>query len=91
MVLRFDQHGSEMSIRDLHGAGGKAQPALKADTMLPPSLSSLSRQCGILNMSQLYSLHGLLWGELYSLYVDDVRTSQEARSVTERALLFPCR
>jgi hypothetical protein len=36
-------------------------------TTSPPSVSRLSRQCGIVNISQSIGLHGLLRGQLYFL------------------------
>jgi hypothetical protein len=48
-----------------------------------PSVNRLSRQCLILNISQTYRLPQSVMGKvLLYLYVDDVRTSQEAPAST---------
>jgi hypothetical protein len=45
----------EMSARKLHGMGEGVKPDRRVRlTILPPSLSRLSRQCGILDISEPY-------------------------------------
>jgi hypothetical protein len=48
----------------------------------PPSVSGLSRQCAILNISQPYRPPWPVTRTALFLYVDDVRTSQETRAST---------
>jgi hypothetical protein len=54
-ILRFTQPLTEISTKSIKVMflGSRARPERRADN-LPPSMSRLSRQCGILNISQFY-------------------------------------